>query len=126
MGNNFSTLQHILEHCYTIEEYLIEGNVQSFEDFNKNKLVHDAVVMRLLAMGELTTHLTDEFKSSHSVQIDWRNLKQLRNIIAHRYGTIQFHTIWEIIQNDVPTIRDFCLSQTEQPSDCSEAEDNEN
>lgn len=126
MGNNFSTLQHILDHCVMIENYLKQANITKYDEFYMNEMLQDAVVMRLLAMGELTTHLTDEFKSSNSVQVDWRNLKQLRNIIAHRYGSIQYDTIWEIIQNDLPLIRDFCLSQTEQSSDCSEAEDNEN
>lgn len=115
----------MLDHCAMIENYLKQANITKYDEFYMNEMLQDAVVMRLLAMGELTTHLTDEFKSSNSVQVDWRNLKQLRNIIAHRYGSIQYDTIWEIIQNDLPLIRDFCLSQIEQSVDCSGAEDNE-
>lgn len=114
MGNNYGTIQHMIDYCYAIERHLSNNNVKTYDDFRLNETVQDAVVMRLLALGELTTHLTDEFKTANASFVDWRNLKQLRNVIAHRYGSIQFDTVWEIIQNDIPKIRDFCVAQIEQ------------
>ena len=118
MGN-INTIQHMFEHCEMIGYYLKKANIITYDDFRMDTMVQDAVVMRLCAMGELTTHLTDDFKNENSAQVDWRNLKQLRNIIAHRYGSIQFDTIWGIIQKDVPIIRNFCLNYLEQNNDCS-------
>lgn len=114
MGSNVNTLQHMLEHCHTIGEYLDEANIKTLKDFTASRIVQDAVVMRLLALGELTTHLSDEFKTENSGKVDWRNLKQLRNVIAHRYGSVQFDAIWDIVQVDIPVIRDFCADSLEQ------------
>lgn len=108
MANNINVLQHMSEHCDTINEYLDVADITTKEAFKENPMVQDAVVMRLLALGELTTHLSDEFKETTANEIDWRNLKQLRNVIAHRYGAIQFDTIWEITQSDIPIIKGFC------------------
>lgn len=114
MGSNVNTLQHMLEHCQTISEYLDEANIKTLKDFTASRIVQDAVVMRLLALGELTAHLSDEFKSENSGKVDWRNLKQLRNVIAHRYGSVQFDAIWDIVQTDIPVIRDFCADSLER------------
>ncbi|MDR1084274.1 MAG: DUF86 domain-containing protein [Deltaproteobacteria bacterium] len=32
----------------------------------------------------MARHFTDDFKSKHS-EIPWKNLKEMRNIFAHRY-----------------------------------------
>lgn len=117
MGNNISTLQHMFDHCLIISEYLSDANINTIQDFLGNRMVQDAIVMRLLALGELTTHLSDDFKAANSDKMDWRNLKQLRNVIAHRYGSIQYDAIWDIIQNDVPIIRDFCQSNLDTSDD---------
>lgn len=125
MGSNINTLQHMIEHCQTITEYLNEANITTLKDFTASRMVQDAVVMRLLALGELTTHLSEEFKTANSGKMDWRNLKQLRNVIAHRYGSIQFDAIWDIVQNDVPVIRSFCIENLEQLSEELESYDDE-
>lgn len=117
MGTDISALQHIYEHCLIISEYLGEANITELDGFLSNRIVQDAVLMRLLAMGELTTHLSDDFKSKHLIAVDWRNLKQLRNVIAHRYGSIQYDVIWDIVQNDVPEIEKFCKKIFENEED---------
>ncbi len=120
MGSNKSTLQHMYEHCQIISEYLCLSNIVSFQDFLANRIVQDAVLMRLLAIGELTTHLSDDFKTEFATGMDWRNIKQLRNVIAHRYGSIQYDVIWDIIQNDVPVLKKFCLDNMDDESEDDE------
>lgn len=80
----------------------------SYEVFKNDRLLQKAVTMSMLQIGELTTHLSDEFKDLTNNEMDWRNLKGLRNIVAHQYGSIQFDLIWQIKENDIPMIMDFC------------------
>ena len=119
--SNYSALEHMLDHCLAIEQFMNDFECKNVEDFIMNRILHDAVVMNLLAIGELTTHMSDDFKASSRDQIDWRSLKQLRNIIAHRYGAIQFEIIWNIINDILPDIKSFCSEQIKIMS--SESED---
>ena len=63
--------------------------------------------MCLLQIGELAGHLSDDFKAKHNQQ-PWKQIKGLRNIIAHHYGAIDTETTWEILQEDLPSLRAFC------------------
>ncbi|MFR8295116.1 MAG: DUF86 domain-containing protein [Ruminococcus sp.] len=91
----------MLEYCNDIyDDCLRLGN--SYEVFKNDRLLQKAVTMSMLQIGELTTHLSDEFKDLTNNEMDWRNLKGLRNIVAHQYGSIQFDLIWQIKENDIP------------------------
>lgn len=97
----------MLEYCNDINDDCLRlGN--SYEVFKNDRLLQKAVTMSMLQIGELTTHLSDEFKDLTNNEMDWRNLKGLRNIVAHQYGSIQFDLIWQIKENDIPMIMDFC------------------
>ena len=104
--------EHMVAHCERIERYLNKcGN--SIDEFMNDELLQDGVTMQLLAMGELTTHFTDEFKAQYPDAIDWRNFKQLRNVCAHRYGTLDFRLIWEIATAEIPDVKSFFLTIAE-------------
>jgi hypothetical protein len=51
--------------------------------------------------------LSDDFKEDNPT-IQWRGIKLLRNIVAHRYGQIDYDIVWDICLNDVPELLDFC------------------
>ena len=79
-------------------------------------MYQNAVALCLLQIGELVGHLSDEFKASRP-QIPWRQIKALRNIIAHNYASIDAETAWEIVETDIPVIRDFCTDELYDPTD---------
>lgn len=66
--------------------------------------------MQLLALGELTTHLSEDFKAAYP-EMDWRNIEQLRNVCAHRCGTIDYKLICDIVHVDISNIWAFCDEQ---------------
>lgn len=108
-SKDINAAAHMVSHCERIERYLGKcGN--SIEEFMNDELIQDGVTMQLLAMGELTTHFTDGFKAEYPDAIDWRNFKQLRNICAHRYGTLDFRLIWEIATAEIPEVKRFFQS----------------
>ena len=75
-----------------------------------DELIQDGVTMQLLAIGELTTHFTEEFREEYRDNIDWRNFKQLRNVCAHRYGTLDYKIIWDIATTELPGVKEFFKS----------------
>lgn len=69
--------------------------------------------MSILQIGELTTHLSEDFKIATNKDIDWRGLKYIRNICAHRYGTVDLKEIWNVAIKDIPKIKLFSNQQIE-------------
>ena len=61
----------------------------------------------VLEIGYWWANLTDDFKEQHPA-IPWRQIKAMRNIVAHSYGTVDPETTWEIITDDIPVLKKYC------------------
>ena len=76
----------------------------------------NAVCLCLLQIGELVTGLSDDFKDKNA-SIQWREIKLLRNIVAHRYGQVDYEIIWDICTSDIPVLTEFCLKKIDSQVD---------
>lgn len=103
---NINILKHISIHCNTIEIALKSVNYD-YELFFKNIIVRDAVSMNLLQIGELSGHLSDEFKQNAS-DIPWREIRAMRNLFAHNYSNMDVQKIWHTAKDDAPALKSFC------------------
>ena len=74
----------------------------------------NAVAMSLLQIGELTKNFSDEFIEATKEQIPWKEIRGLRNIVAHGYDSLDKETIWTVANNEVSELKDFCLSKINQ------------
>lgn len=109
---NMDILEHIIKYCDEIfETQAYFGN--SFELFKANNIYRNAVALCILQIGELSGQLTDSLKEAYS-DVPWRNIKGMRNIMAHKYGDISVTTVWEAITDDVSMLRDYCNSILEK------------
>ena len=61
----------------------------------------------ILQIGELVGKLTDEFRAEHP-DVPWQQIKAMRNIVAHQYGTVDAEITWEIITEDIPKLKSYC------------------
>ena len=48
----------------------------------------NSVCMSLLQIGELTGHLTEDFREGTKDSIYWPAIKGMRNLFAHNYGAV--------------------------------------
>lgn len=105
--SNLQALEKIEQHCNDIE-----GAISYFGDdfsiFIDNKYYQNTVLMSLLQIGELTTHLSDDFKEAFSSEVDFRGCKKFRNIVAHNYGAVKFDSVWKSVKEEIPQIKAFC------------------
>lgn len=62
-----------------------------------------------MQIGELTTHLTDDFKQTYT-GMPWIQIKALRNLVAHNYGKIDEESLWETVTGDIPKLKNYCSS----------------
>ena len=82
----------------------VEG--MSREDFLADKRTQQAVVMSLIVLGEAATKVMDlypEFANAHG-QIPWRNMRGMRNRIAHGYFDIDLEVVWDTVQSALPPL----------------------
>jgi len=93
-------LEDIRESVIKIKRYT-QG--LSFEEFRNSEMVVDAVIRNFEIIGEAASQTPDSIKEKHS-DVPWYKMKGLRNVIAHEYFGVRLITIWETIQNDLPTL----------------------
>lgn len=84
-----------------IEQYI--KNL-SFDAFSNDQKSVDAVVRNLEIIGEAASRLPDEFKEKYS-EIEWYKVVGLRHRIVHEYFGIDLEIIWQILQKDLPELR---------------------
>ena len=77
------------------------------EDFLSDKRTQQAVIMSLIIIGEAATKVMDghpEFAGQHA-QVPWRNMRGMRNRIAHGYFDINLDVVWDTVKTALPQLR---------------------
>ena len=55
-------------------------------------------------IGEATKRLSPEFKAKH-LEVPWRRIAGLRDILIHDYLRVDLEEIWGIIVNELPNLK---------------------
>ena len=79
----------------------------SLESLLSDTAYKNAIAMDILQIGELVTHLTEEFKTTYSAQ-PWRDINGMRNIAAHHYGDFDVEILWNTISERIPELKSYC------------------
>lgn len=75
------------------------------DDANMDKL--DAIAMMLIAIGESFKKIDKETEGQfliQYIQIDWKGVKGVRDVLAHNYFDLDTEEIFKICQHDVPLL----------------------
>lgn len=73
------------------------------EEFQKDEVLIDSVMFRLIQVSENSAKLSESFKLLHSA-IPWRAIRGLRNRIVHEYGNVDISVIYDTVKNDIPAL----------------------
>lgn len=82
----------------------VEG--MSKEDFIADPKTQDAVIMKILVIGELAARMLDKhaaFVSQHP-QIPWQFMKGIRNRMAHGYFELDMDVIRDTVTTELPVL----------------------
>ena len=82
----------------------IERDCKNKEMLNDEN-IWDMTLMRLQVIGENSIMLPKEIKQKHK-EIKWRNIRNLRNIISHKYDIIDKDLIWKFIEKKMPELKE--------------------
>lgn len=105
LDRSIGALEHIVVYCQQIEQ-TVERFGNSAETFQNDPIYRNAAALCILQIGELVGKLTDEFREQHPA-VPWRQIKAMRNIVAHSYGTVDPEITWEIITDEIPQLKLF-------------------
>ena len=73
------------------------------ESFHSNDEKQDAVLRRLEIIGEAAGRIAHEVQKEFP-DIPFREIRGMRNIIAHDYGEVDLERVWETAMVDVPAL----------------------
>lgn len=73
------------------------------DGFYANGEKQDAVLRRLEIIGEAAGRISPEVQKDFP-GIPFREIRGMRNIIAHDYGEVDLERVWETIAHDIPTL----------------------
>lgn len=102
LDRDLTIIQKMLKYCNEIDE-AHNSFGRSYEAFTNNSVYRNAVSMCLMQIGELSNHLSGEFKDSYPA-IPWYQIRGMRNVV----GTNDVEIVWETATEDIVVIRAFC------------------
>ena len=89
----------------------IQGTLDYFgrdeQRFYADYIMRNALSMPLQQIGELATHVSDDFIAAHTA-IPWKQIKGMRTWFAHQYWDMSFDKIWVTLTEDVPELLRQC------------------
>lgn len=100
MSRDPAYILDILDSAKLIREFVGKTDRQAFEH---NLMLQDAVIRRLTIIGEATKRLSETFKLNYP-EIPWRQIAGMRDVVVHNYDQVQIDKVWEVIQQNIPTL----------------------
>ena len=106
-------LDDIIEATRRIKEFT---DRMDFDAFKADIKTQDAVVRNLEIIGEASGRLPEAVRQA-AVEIEWRKVVGIRNILAHGYFGISLPIIWDVVQNKLEELSDACSRLVSESGD---------
>ena len=94
-------VSHVLDAINEIERYLIGV---SYQEFIANSEKRFATLKQLEIVCEACNKMSRSLKEDHP-DIKWKEINGFRNISTHEYFAVDTIIVWEVAQNDLPTLK---------------------
>ncbi len=96
-------LDHMLAAIRLAGAY-VEG--LSREEFLADTRTQQAVILNIVIIGEAATRLVAEYPEfvARYADIPWKQMRGMRNRMAHGYFDIDLNIVWETIKTSLPVL----------------------
>lgn len=108
-------IRRIRDYCAEIGKTVARWG-DSFEAFDGDADFQRSVSFCILQIGELCGGLSDEYRAETAKRVQWAQIKGMRNLVAHSYGSMSREVIWETALKDIPELMRFCEAQLDADS----------
>lgn len=75
----------------------------SWDTFQSDTLLQDAVMRNLQIIGEAAQRVSKELKEKHP-EIAWAPMAGMRNRLVHEYFRIDLEKVWETVRDNIPSL----------------------
>jgi uncharacterized protein with HEPN domain len=80
----------------------------TFEDFNSNELIQDAVIRNIEIIGEATKKISKDLKSQYR-EIPWKEMSGMRDKLIHDYFGVDVDVVWKTVTEDIPYLKSLIV-----------------
>ena len=98
---DYARLKHMLDAIIEIEKYIEKAD---FSIFVNHSMMRFACVKQMEIIGEASIHISISTKTQFS-DVEWSQIKGMRNLLVHEYFGIDSQLVWEIITKDLPDLK---------------------
>ncbi|WP_428940839.1 HepT-like ribonuclease domain-containing protein [Fontivita pretiosa] len=95
-----ASVYDIIESMQAVLRY-VRG--KSFEQFQQDEQLIDAVIRRMEIIGEATKRLSSRLRQSYP-QIPWQQMAGMRDRLIHGYHEVELPQIWHAVTEIVPLL----------------------
>ena len=103
-------LINIINHCEKINSKM---NGLTKEKFDSDEDVVQIICFNILQIGELAKNFSSQFIDKYNDQ-PWKQIKGMRDKVAHGYGTIDMDRVWNTTKNDIDPLLKYCKKILEE------------
>lgn len=94
------SLNQMLDYASEVIGILEGVDLQHFES---NRLMNLAVVHLIEIIGEAANRVPVEAQARYT-SVLWREIINMRNVIAHGYDAVDLETVWKVAMDDLPPL----------------------
>jgi uncharacterized protein with HEPN domain len=96
----------LVDNARAVQEYLAGV---SRDRWDQDRVLRDAVLYRLLLLGEIASALPDDLRERYR-DVAWRPIRAFRNLAVHRYFGVDWAVVWRICHDEVPLFEGQALA----------------
>jgi len=104
MRDDGERLLDIQEAIERIQKYAERGR----EAFERDELIQTWILHNLQILGEAARAISADFKQQHP-EVSWQQIAGMRNILVHDYFGIDVSIVWEVVERDLPILKQQVL-----------------
>jgi uncharacterized protein with HEPN domain len=72
-------------------------------EFVENIQLQDSVIRRLLVIAEAARRVSEATRQTLP-NISWNEINGMRNRLVHEYDAVNLNIVWDVVQNEIPTL----------------------
>lgn len=102
MNRDLQSLLDMLQSAELVMSY-VEGITES-QFYEGSPQLQDAVIRRLMVIGEAANRVSEIMQHSLSDVVEWRQVRGMRNRLVHEYDEIDLEIVWQTTQTTIPAL----------------------